>query len=831
MVSSKYFKIIMLLLVLCVDGYAQTVSEEHNNSDGIIVFSEDGFKGQYIVLKPGYYLINELPISNIKSIKILNAEDEMIIGDSKNFGDEQNTLYLPSLEESLNISSASTNLSSNDNNDNNTSTLSNTEEIKKQDNKDNLDTSNTSTDISSTDTNTTADIQSNTNNDSLNTSTTSIDTSTDNNTIEENDNKAVYTLDNIDISKYDYLYVAKVDLNNGDGIASHDEYDSNTGKYFGRYVKTMKEIDDKEKDNLIEISIDTSPEFQGLPDLTKYKNLKNIKLLFNVLQEGDKYKTFGEQEYNKIIDYIDKVHPLTIIEMQGNLPSYSKTQNKKFFGFNLETFPSISTDVTEMHLINCKKLSSIDFSKYKNLQKIYMYGNTLESANAGQWKKMIEQLFTLALNTTENKTEKQKVLFWTKTRTVQVEVKAKLIHIQLPRTFTGEIPKVGDPTKSQLQYLSALGATSVAQSAFDKNQSLNELYLPNVKEVKSNAFRYCENLETVSLDKCEVLQLSAFDANLKLKNMHLPVVKKLCKWSLVYTENDQVKIGDLNNVEFRNSKVASVYLPFCEELGERALGDDSRKKVQIVSVNLPRCKTIGENAMRDLYKLKEVNIPEVETIGKAAFENDGELTKVGDIKNMSSDEILLPKVKSIADYAFKNDDQMYVKDKIKAQNNTIKSIILPECESIGRDAFMRYRTMEKLSIPKCKSIGKLAFYDAYKLQKIEAPLLETIENRAFMYASSALKSFKTVNEKEELDNFLEFPKLKKMGVQVFGGSKDHNIGGAKIMKLPECTQMENDALQGSRITELEAPKINNKTQVLSKTQDNIAFNKTLLEKV
>ncbi|MBR1944082.1 MAG: hypothetical protein IJ848_01240 [Alphaproteobacteria bacterium] len=95
----------------------------------------------------------------------------------------------------------------------------------------------------------------------------SVDELKNNNSTEE------YKLDNIDTSKYKYLYVLKVDLNNEDGIASHDEYDSNTGKYFGRHVSKVKEFSSTEKENLKEIVIDSSPDFQGLPDLTQYKNL------------------------------------------------------------------------------------------------------------------------------------------------------------------------------------------------------------------------------------------------------------------------------------------------------------------------------------------------------------------------------------------------------------------------------------------------------------------------------------------------------------------------------------------------------------------------------
>lgn len=521
---------------------------------------------------------------------------------------------------------------------------------------------------------------------------------------ELNESKDIYTLDNIDISQYKYLYVLKVDLNNDDGIASHDECNLSTGKYFGRKITNMTEPNDKDKEKIIEITIDYSPDFQGLPDLKKYKNLKSINLLFNVLQNRD--KSFVESEFNKIVKYINEVNTLTEIEIQGNLPSYYTVQNNKFFGFNLTTLPSIQNNIQEIYLINCSNLSSIDLSQYKELKKIYMYGNTFESASTDQWKKMIEQIYTLS---TDVVTTKSSLFGLKKSKSTTV---AKLTHVQLPRTFTGEIPKISNPSLSQIQYFSALGATSIAQQAFLNSEKLVEVSLPKVKEIKQETFK--------------------------------------------------------------NNK-----------------------------------------------SLKVVNIPKAEIIGKSSFEQCSSLNKVGDIKLINSNnEINLPNTISIADYAFKNGD--------KSQNKIITSIILPECQNIGAESFMRYGELAKLSVPKCISIGKLAFYDAYKLKMLEATSLETIGDKVFLYAGAEMRSFKTVNGKEEVSNYLEFPSLKVIGQQTFGGNKDHNIG-TKILKLPECIQMADNAIQGSRITALEAPKISNNSKVLSLSNSNIVYNASLLK--
>ncbi|MBR1944083.1 MAG: leucine-rich repeat protein [Alphaproteobacteria bacterium] len=466
--------------------------------------------------------------------------------------------------------------------------------------------------------------------------------------------------------------------------------------------------------------------------------------------------------------------------------------------------PTINNNIQEIHLINCKELSSIDFSKYTSVKKICMYGNTLEKSTEAQWKTMIEQLYTLSTNIT--KQEQQKIAFFAIPKTITVS--ASLKHIQLPRTYTGEIPKNSNSSQSQIQYLSALGATSVAQDAFKDQQALTELYLPNVREVKSNAFYHCFKIEKVSLDKCEVLEEGAFRTNRALQSMYLPLVKKLGKLSIAYTRSNKLKIGDLNNQEFKSQSEAGLYLPFCEEIGDGACRGDNEDKVQIVNVNCPVCKTLGVEAFRQLTALKIVNIPEVETIGQSAFEDCSLLTKVGDINDISNNSIYLPKVKSIANYAFKNGD--------KGQNIIIQSIILPECERIGREAFMRYRTMKTLSIPKCKSIGILSFYDPYKLQELEATELETIGANAFQYASVPIRSFKTVNGNKKIDNgYLELPNCKKIETKAFWGSGAHSIRGTNVVKLPKCESAADDSFRAAYLTTLDASKLSNRAKILS----------------
>ena len=881
MVSFKYYKLIIISLIFCVNINAS--QQKTSNENGVIIYSEENQQGYSTFLKEGFYIVSELP-HNIKSFKIIS--DKI---------DDLKTKLSKLSNESLNTSISSTNSSDNGTSNpassgQNTNLLNNelqnvnTQDSNSSDNETpnstatNPSTSNINapdngtSNIASSDQNVNPSNNNSSSNELSNKEryevifsnsedigsrddktkypllddgvikyviSNNITESKNDKFSESTDNKDIYNINEINTSLYKYMYIRKIDLNNKDGVSiSCDECNYNTGKYYGRQIKSMQEV--KDKDKITDITIYNSPDFQELPDLTQYKNLKNIRLIFNVFKGKD--KTSINKEYNKLINYINKVHPLTIIEIPQDLPNYHNiiTENNitKLFAFNLKTLPSLSNDIQEIYLINCNVPISA-FTNYikncKKLQKIYMYGNTFELASNEQWNELIKQIFNLSIDvttTTEKRNVGKTILsvfvpFVSTHDKITETAKGALTHVQLPRTFTGEIPKVNDDSnKSQIQYLSALGATSVAQDAFKENQNIKELYLQNVREVKSNAFYHCYNLTTVYLDKCEVLQTGVFRADRGLKSVHLPIVKKLEELSLAYTRSNELKIGDLNNTEFKNSKGAGVYLPFCLELGKGALRGDVTDQSQFTTINLPICQKIGVEAFRHLKSLKEINIPEAKTIDKCAFENDGELTKVGDVKSMTSNGIYLPKVVSIAEYAFKNADkgtntkQGQVAD-VKGQNNTIKYISLPECISIGRESFMRYRTFEKLYIPKCVSIDELAFYDAYKLQLIHAPLLEKIGDRVFLYASSKLNSYQIVDGKEVSDDeCLEFPKLKSMGQYALGGNNYNHINTTKL-RVPECTQMADNALQGSRIHSLEASKLSNTSKILSLTNTNV----------
>ena len=115
----------------------------------------------------------------------------------------------------------------------------------------------------------------------------------------------------------------------------------------------------------------------------------------------------------------------------------------------------------------------------------------------------------------------------------------------------------------------------------------------------------------------------------------------------------------------------------------------------------------------------------------------------------------------------------------------IEEAEMPECLSIGKESFSRWRSLKKLILQNCKTIGAEAFYDPYNLRELSLPVVEIIETRAFVY-----------NKGESLNGTLDLPKVKSIGSCAFGGS-NYAHPNISVVNAPECTSLANDAFRGN----------------------------------
>ncbi len=499
----------------------------------------------------------------------------------------------------------------------------------------------------------------------------------------ESNNNLSYSqdVDTIDTTKYRYIYVAKLDTSSVSGIAIHDEYNKDTHEYVGSGITSLKLLDP----SVEKITIDNCPQFTGLGNITQYKNLQFIR--YNATS-GTSEDVF-QKDINSIFEFLDKTAWLKDIELVGEHREFSIARNGKFLGVNIKSLSSIPNDATEIYLIDCNEIKDINaLSKNTSLRKLFMYGTTLASATSTEWKTVLSIVDNLGIS-------------------------GSLTHVQLPVTYTGEIPKSQRPNVRKIEYYGALGATKIAFESFEYSQKLKEVYFPNVKTIDTWGFHRCTNLTKVDMPQCETISQKAFYCDENLQEVHFKNVKK-----------------------------------------------------------------IGDKSFYQCKRLALVDVPNVVEIGISAFEADAALKRFGDLDKIEKDNIFfVPKLTKIGDYAFKMTDA--------SGQTKIEEAEMPECLSIGKESFSRWRSLKKLILQNCKTIGAEAFYDPYNLRELSLPVVEIIETRAFVY-----------NKGESLNGTLDLPKVKSIGSCAFGGS-NYAHPNISVVNAPECTSLANDAFRGN----------------------------------
>ena len=163
-------------------------------------------------------------------------------------------------------------------------------------------------------------------------------------------------------------------------------------------------------------------------------------------------------------------------------------------------------------------------------------------------------------------------------------------------------------------------ASFVASSAFQYNNTIQTVNLPNCTSVGAYAFYDCNSLSQVSLPVCSYIGENAFyDCN-SLSQISLPV----CSY--------------IGGVAFRNcNSLSQVSLPVCSYIGDYTFYSCS----SLSQVSLPVCSRIGDNAFRYCSSLSQVSLPVCSRIGDYAFYSCSSLSQVS-----------LPVCSRIGDYAF-----------------------------------------------------------------------------------------------------------------------------------------------------------------------------------
>lgn len=369
-------------------------------------------------------------------------------------------------------------------------------------------------------------------------------------------------------------------------------------------------------------------------------------------------------------------------------------------------------------------------------------------------------------------------------------------------------------------------ASYVKANVFADNYALTTVNLPICKEIRSSAFKGCNNLSSLNIPLCEKIGYSAFaDCNLSL--LSLPICKSIEPWGFYANYSlkeinlpectyfgdlafkdcsslSQVSIPKCRGLEYGVfeycGSLKQVYLPECIHIGYGAFTFCS----SLSQVSLPMCFSIDYAAFQYCYSLSQLSIPMCTIIQGQAFVNCtslSELTVGTGLYNItrldSNDAFVETPFNSGIGSIYVNSiyyDKYIVADNWSNYSSLIVSINVPGGDSLlsfsngivsGTTTYIMSDIYDVLSIdksqvlsvslPNCKYVYQEAFSYCFSLTTIDLPECTYIDSSAF-------------SECHYLSN-INLPKCEYIGKDAFVGF-GQSVASPFSISLPVCSYID-----------------------------------------
>ena len=175
--------------------------------------------------------------------------------------------------------------------------------------------------------------------------------------------------------------------------------------------------------------------------------------------------------------------------------------------------------------------------------------------------------------------------------------------VDVPQSVTGFTQK--EMTEGTIEIINLNNSASfVVSSAFQNDETIQTVNLPNCISVGMSAFNYCMNLYSVSLPICETLENGAFSMAFSLQYIYLPVC------------------SNFGYGVFRNTNLQSIDLHKCVILKVSTFNGCSN----LINVSLPICEKIEDDAFKNCTSLYQLSLPMCNNIGFNTFLNCSSLS-------------------------------------------------------------------------------------------------------------------------------------------------------------------------------------------------------------
>lgn len=285
--------------------------------------------------------------------------------------------------------------------------------------------------------------------------------------------------------------------------------------------------------------------------------------------------------------------------------------------------------------------------------------------------------------------------------------------------------------------------------------SFDELkYFVGIKELPSETFRACSNLESIDLSNIErITGYNCFTSCNKLTNIGdysnlIRVDPDAFNYTDLSGEYDFSNITEFNNSSkealgfYQTLNLISVKMPATQETMCNFYGSGVQHITNCLGI-----KYIGHEKFRTCKNLKELDCPNLETIASSNV-----FTSCTSLKTVN-----FPNLISLGNCAFNGCSSLESIDFPKlttmlGESNflnctSLQSVNLPLATTITKQCFYGCSSLTSISIPNVTSLGQDAFNNCSSLTSISIPLLEQITSGG------------QFNGCKKLANNIEFPYL------------------------------------------------------------------------
>lgn len=257
----------------------------------------------------------------------------------------------------------------------------------------------------------------------------------------------------------------------------------------------------------------------------------------------------------------------------------------------------------------------------------------------------------------------------------------------------GTVTSIGERTFNccyrlqRVTFSSVENLTSVGDLAFNACYALEsvgnatvhseEVVLPEVTSVGTNAFKGCSSIGSFLLGALQTIEASAFEDCTSLVGVILSSVQNLT------AIKDKAFLNCPNFKTMFRGGNPNLALGSVTTIGEQAFENSG-----IMAFMAPNASVIGPSAFKNCTRLTYADIPAVETLSSSLFEGDIALTSVN-----------VP-------------NAITVQDEVFFGCTALSSLSLPAVQYIGNKAFAMTRGLTELKLgPNLTTLGKQIFYD------------------------------------------------------------------------------------------------------------------------